>query len=86
MRHMKTAAAGTEAAGKTETGDGRKTGRDWPAGRRKTDVFCTAGTEIEEILKTAAEDQKADARQLQTAKDRLDTFQREPEKKRGFSS
>lgn len=35
---------------------------------------------IEEILKTAAEDQKADAGQLQTAKDRLGTFQREPEK------
>ena len=36
---------------------------------------------IEEILKTAAEDQKADAGQLQTAKDRLGTFQQEPEKK-----
>ena len=35
---------------------------------------------IEEILKTAAEDQKADAGQLQTAKDRLGTFQQEPEK------
>ena len=37
---------------------------------------------IEEILKTAAEDQKADAGQLQTAKDRLGTFQQEPEKER----
>lgn len=35
---------------------------------------------IEEILKTAAEDQKADAGQLQTAKNRWDTFQQEPEK------
>lgn len=35
---------------------------------------------IEEILKAAAEDQKADAGQLQTAKDRLGTFQQEPEK------
>ena len=35
---------------------------------------------IEETLKTAAEDQKADAGQLQTAKDRLGTFQQEPEK------
>ena len=35
---------------------------------------------IEEILKTAAEDQKAAAGQLQTAKNRWDTFQQEPEK------
>lgn len=35
---------------------------------------------IEEILKTAAEDQKVDAGQLQTAKNRWDTFQQEPEK------
>ena len=35
---------------------------------------------IEEIIKTAAEDQKADAGQLQTAKNRWDTFQQEPEK------
>lgn len=39
------------SSGKTETGDGRKTGRDWPAGRRKTDVFCTAGTENRRDLK-----------------------------------
>ena len=35
---------------------------------------------IEEILKTAAEDQKADAGQLQTAKNRWDIFRQEPEK------
>ncbi len=48
--------------------------------KEKTDVFCTAERKIEEILKAAAEDQKADAGQLQTAKDRLGTFQQEPEK------